>query len=62
MQHVGTYGPGHQPLAHPVRPLRPQASAPSPVDQDAAAGQAICGGDARKTLNRLIASNDFLRS
>ena len=32
------------------------------VDLDAAADQAIsaCGGDARKTVNRLIAANDFL--
>ena len=45
-------------------PAAPQASAPSSVDQDAAAGQAIsaCGGDARKTLKGLIAANDFLRS
>jgi hypothetical protein len=35
-QHVGTYGPGYQPLAHPERPLRAQASAIS-VDLDGAA-------------------------
>jgi hypothetical protein len=40
----------------------PQASAPSSVDLDAAADQAIStgGGDARKTMKGLIAANDFL--
>jgi hypothetical protein len=51
-------------LAHPVRPLRPKPLRHLSVDLDAAVGQAIsaCGGDARKTLNALIAANDFLRS
>jgi hypothetical protein len=61
---VGTYGLGYQPLAHPVRPLRPKPLRHLSVDLDAAGGQAIsaCGGDARKTLNALIAANDFLRN
>jgi hypothetical protein len=49
-------------LAHPVRPLRPKPLRHLPSTWTAAAGQAIsaCGGDARKTLNGLIAANDFL--
>jgi hypothetical protein len=40
----------------------PQASAPSSVDLDAAADQAIStgGGDARKTIKEPISANDFL--
>ena len=53
------------PAIGPTRaPAASQASTPSTVDLGASAGQAIsaCGGDARKTLNRLIAANDLLRN
>ncbi len=53
------------PAVSPSRaPAAPQASAPSSVDLDAAAGQAIsaCGGDARKTLKGLIAANSGSKS
>ncbi len=51
------------PAVSPSRaPAAPQASAPSSVDLDAAADQGTPagGGDARKTVEGLIAANDFL--
>jgi hypothetical protein len=55
---MGTYGPGYQPLAHPVRPLRPKPlrHLPSTCTRPSASHR----GDAQKTLSGLIAANDFL--
>jgi len=57
---VGTYGPCYQQLAR--APAAPEASAPSSVELDAVADQAIsaCSGDARTTVKGLIAAKDFL--
>jgi hypothetical protein len=57
---VGTYGPCYQQLAR--APAVPEASAPSSVELDAVADQAISAysGDARTTVKGLIAAKDFL--
>ncbi|MEY9753825.1 hypothetical protein [Bradyrhizobium yuanmingense] len=45
-------------------PAAPELAAPTTVDLDAAADQAIaaCGGDAREAVKALIVANDFLET